>query len=116
MFNNAPEIEIISFTPAYARQKCTVWIPLVLCVIALVAICFAPAYLGTIINICGTWILWAWMVAVAGIIGLAGYLTPTPAYDTYVVRANNETLDSYRHDFEMTYNKRNGTWRLERVN
>lgn len=116
MFNDSPEIEVISFTPAYARQKCNTWIPLIMCVLALAAICFAPAYMSHLVSALGYWVLWTWMGAVAVMIAVAGYLMPTPAYDTYIVKAEASALGAYQETFDITYRKRSQTWRLERKN
>lgn len=114
MLNDSPEIQIISFIPAYARNKCPAWIPLTLNLIALLAICFAPAYMNTVVETLGTWALWTWMALVAASIGIAAFLTPWPAYDTYIVKAEKEALSAYQKDFDITYIKKDKTWRLER--
>lgn len=67
MFNDSPGIEVISFTPAHARQKCNTWMP-------------------------------------------------TPAYNTYIVKAEASALGAYQEAFYITYRKRSQTWRLERKN
>lgn len=116
MFNDAPKIEVISFTPAYAKQKCTTWIPLIMFILAMGAICFAPAYMRTLVTAFGYWTLLAWACAVILTIAVAGYLTPTPAHDTYIVKAAESDLSSYSEMFDMTYRKRSQTWKLQRKN
>ena len=114
MFTNNPDIEIISFTRAYARQKCASWIPMMMCLIALASFCFAPAYMKPLVSTFGYWTVGAWLVAFAACVIIALFLLPRPECDTYVVKASASALDAYNDQFVMKYRKRTKTWKLER--
>lgn len=113
MFNDTPGIEVVKFTPAYSHQKCHAIIPLILNIITLLAICFAPAYMNTLYEAWGTWVVWAWMGVVAVAVAIGAILTPRPAYDTYIVKADENALGAFQEKFDITYRKRSNTWRLE---
>ena len=113
MFNDTPGVQVLKFTPAYAHQKCHALIPLILNILTLGAICFAPAYMPNLFNACGAWVLWAWMGTIAAAVAIGAILTPWPAYDTYIVKADKNVLDAYSNDFDITYRKKTDTWRLE---
>ena len=113
MFNDTPEIQVVKFTPAYSHQKCGAVFPLTLNILTLLAICFAPAYMNILFDAWGSWVLWAWMGTIAVAVAIGAILTPWPAYDTYIVKADKNTLDAYSNDFDITYRKKTDTWRLE---
>ena len=113
MFNDTPEIQVVKFTPAYSHQKCGTVFPLALNILTLLAICFAPAYMNTLVDALGSWVLWAWMGTIAAAVAVGAILTPWPAYDTYIVKADESALGAYQDKFDITYRKRSNTWRLE---
>ena len=116
MFTSNPDVEIISFTPAYARQKCTPWVPMTMLCVGLTSFCFAPVYMKSLVSALGYWTVYASMAVFAACVIIALFLLPRPECDTYIVKANASSLDAYKDQFVMKYRKRTKTWKLERKN
>ncbi|MBQ8806626.1 MAG: hypothetical protein IJZ68_09310 [Bacteroidaceae bacterium] len=115
MFNDTPGIEVVSFTPAFSKQKCPTILHLLLCAVTLAAVCFAPAYMNDVVNMLGTWFIWVWLAAFAVASVLCAVLAPMPSDDTYIVKVeSSDMLAGFAEKFNIKKLKNDKTYRLTR--